>query len=42
MSGEKPMGRKLAEEARFDGIFVLRTNNRRSRRCRRSCDIATC
>jgi hypothetical protein len=32
---------KLAEEARFDGIFVLRTTQR-SRRCRRSCDIATC
>ena len=32
---------KLAEEARFDGVFVSRTNAK-SRRCRRCCDIATC
>ena len=31
---------KVADEARFDGIFVLRTPG--SARCRRSCAIATC
>lgn len=33
---------KFAQDARFDGIFVLRTNAKINAGAGKSCDIATC